>query len=121
MIRYDKLIKLSFWFFCLPLVGFEALYFYLNNLNPLESSIFLCSISICFPMMMLKKCEFEDNAYNEMLEEFRNMTTHDFLEREHEIMSLPPLRDSAMFKEAYRQVYEEKMAAKLREYPLKVI
>jgi hypothetical protein len=108
MTNYKKIIKLTFWFFCLPFLGLESLYFYYMKIDPFSSNTFIVSLLLIMPMLIIKTDEGFKEAYHGMLEEFREMTSSRFLECESEIMSLPLSRNSAMFKEAYRQVYKEK-------------
>ena len=108
MFNYIKFIKLTFWFICLPILGLEAFYFLLKHINPLNSNLFIFSMALWVPMMIVKTKEFQDQAYNDAVEELRSLTSAEFAKRGKEIMNLPPIKNAAIFKEAYRQVYQEK-------------
>lgn len=108
MMNYNKLIKITFWYISFPIVVFEAIYLSYEHLNLLNSNLFLFSILLWVPMIILKSFELENKTYDHLLNEFRNMTLLELIEKNNEIMSLPPFRNSALIKEAYREIFAEK-------------
>jgi hypothetical protein len=112
MFNYIKFIKLTFWFVSLPVLGVEGTYFLFAHVNPLDSNLFLLSMILWVPMMIVKTQEFQDQVYDDIIEELRNMTSAEFAKRGEEIMGLPHVKNAAIFKEAYRQVYREKYGRK---------
>jgi hypothetical protein len=108
MEKFHRIIKLTFWTIALPFLGIIATYDFFQKTNPFNSPLFLFAVTLCIPMLILKGSEFQDEAYDNFLDEFRQMTSLEFFEKEKEIMSLPINQNSALIKEAYKQVYKER-------------
>lgn len=104
----EKILSKTFWLIALPLFALACMYCYWQNISPLDSLVFWFSLMLCIPMLLLKAFELEEASYQNILAEFRAMTSSDFFEKEEEIMSAPPNRNMSIIKEAYKQVYKER-------------
>lgn len=98
----------------LPILGVESIYFFIEKINPLSSSLFVNSLFLIVPFLFVKADELRNKLHDDTLVEFRAMTRLELAECEQEVMSLPPSRNSALFKEAYREVYKEKFGIENR-------
>lgn len=106
-----KLIKCSnvlFWYIGLPLLAMISIRCFFNHTNPLDSGIFFIAFVFCLPKMYFKHEEMENKSFNNMVNQFREMTTLEFLEAEVTISKMIPRTFRIVAREAYEIVYRER-------------
>lgn len=112
-VRIKKYSSIIFWYFGLPIFGIEGLWCIIHHQNIFDHIMLLAiPFILCMPFIILKTQEIEDKFISDQVDEYRKMTTLEFMETGEKLETLPIGKAKSMMREAYKIVYQERFLSK---------
>ena len=92
-----KLLKKLFWWANLPGLIFASIYCAVTHQNPVDSFLFIITISLCIPYAFIKVEEHKDKMMNGMHNELSELSDKELIDSFKRAHALPPGKQKGMY------------------------
>lgn len=92
-----KLLKKIFWWANLPGLIFASIYCAVTHQNPVDSFLFIITISLCIPYAFIKVEEHKDKMMNGMHDELSELSDKELIDTFKKAHTLPPGKQKGMY------------------------
>ncbi|MEI6094900.1 MAG: hypothetical protein WCR08_08405 [Gammaproteobacteria bacterium] len=92
-----KLLKKLFWWANLPCLLLVSLYCVATHQNPVDSFLFIFTISLCIPYAFVKVEEYKDETIDRMHDEFFELSDKELIDTFKKAHTLPPGKQKGMY------------------------
>ncbi len=106
-----KLLKKLFWWANLPCLLLVSLYCVATHQNPVDSFLFIITISLCIPYAFIKVEEHKDKMMNEMHDEFSQLPDNELLDTFKRAHALPPGKQKGIYIEILERELERRFGS----------
>ncbi len=92
-----KLLKKLFWWANLPCLLLVSLYCVVTHQNPVDSFLFIFTISLCIPYAFIKVEEYKDKTMDRMCDEFSELSDKELINTLKRAHTLPSGKQKGMY------------------------
>ena len=92
-----KLLKKLFWWANLPCLLLVSLYCVATHQNPVDSFLFIFTISLCIPYAFVKVEEYKDETIDRIHDEFSELSDKELIDTFKKAHTLPPGKQKGMY------------------------
>ena len=92
-----KLLKKLFWWANLPCLLLVSLYCVATHQNPVDSFLFIITISLCIPYAFIKVEEYKDKTMDRIHDEFSELSDKELIDTFKRAHGLPPGKQKGMY------------------------
>ena len=92
-----KLLKKLFWWANLPGLIFASIYCVATHQNPVDSFLFIITISLCIPYAFIKVEEYKDKTMDRIHDEFSELSDKELIDTFKRAHGLPPGKQKGMY------------------------
>ena len=92
-----KLLKKLFWWANLPCLILVSLYCVATHQNPVDSFLFIFTISLCIPYAFIKVEEYKDETIDRIHDEFSELSDKELLDTFKKAHTLPSGKQKGMY------------------------
>ncbi len=92
-----KLLKKLFWWANLPCLLLVSLYCVATHQNPVDSFLFIFTISLCIPYAFVKVEEYKDETIDRIHDEFFELSDKELIDTFKKAHTLPPGKQKGMY------------------------
>ncbi len=92
-----KLLKKLFWWANLPCLLLVSFYCVATHQNPVDSFLFIFTISLCIPYAFIKVEEYKDETIDRIHDEFSELSDKELIDTFKKAHTLPPGKQKGMY------------------------
>ena len=92
-----KLLKKIFWWANLPGLLLASIYCVITHQNPVDSFLFIITISLCIPYAFIKVEEYKDKTMDRMHDEFSELSDKELIDTFKRAHALPSGKQKGMY------------------------
>ena len=92
-----KLLKKLFWWANLPCLLLVSLYCVATHQNPVDSFLFIITISLCIPYAFIKVEEYKDKTMDRIHDEFSELSDKELIDTFKRAHALPSGKQKGMY------------------------
>ena len=106
-----NLLKKLFWWANLPCLILASIYCVVTHQNPVDSFLFIFTISLCIPYAFVKVEEYKDKTMDRMNDEFSQLPDNELLDTFKRAHALPPGKQKGIFIEILERELERRFGS----------
>ena len=103
-----KLLKKLFWWTNLPGLIFASIYCAVTHQNPVDSFLFIFTISLCIPYAFVKVEEYKDKTMDRIHDEFSELSDRELIDTFKRAHGLPAGKQKGMYIEMLESELERR-------------